>query len=63
MAEPPKVHEFIEALVSSVPTRTTTTLSGDAVPIEALEYVATFPEAFTPAGLAVWVIETAILYS
>lgn len=48
---------------SSVPTRTTTILSGCAVPIETPVYVATLPEADTPTGFAVCVIPTAISYS
>jgi hypothetical protein len=61
MAEPPKVHEAIGVDANSEATQTTTILSGWAVPIDTFEYVATLAEALTPAGLAVWVIETAML--
>ena len=63
MASPPNVTELMEAEASSVPTQTTTILSAFASPIAAFEYVATFPEEFTPAGLAVLVIIAAILWS
>jgi hypothetical protein len=60
MALPPKVHESMVAEVNSEVTKTTTILSGWAVPMAASVYVATLPEADTPAGFAVWVIDTAI---
>lgn len=50
----------MEAEVSSVPTKTTTTLSGSAAPIGWSAYVATFPDEFTPFGFAVCAIITAI---
>lgn len=51
------------AAVSSVPTKTTTTLSLCSAPIETPEYVATFEEALTPFGFAVCVKDTAICSS
>jgi len=62
MAFPARVQEFILADVNSEVTTTTTILSGCAVPIDWLVYVATFPEALTPAGFAVLVIPTAKVY-
>lgn len=50
----------MEAEANSAPTRTTTILSGCASPIATLLYVATFPDADTPAGFAVCAITTAI---
>jgi hypothetical protein len=51
----------MEAEANSVPTQTTTILSGCASPIATSEYVATFSEELTPSGFAVLVIPTAIL--
>lgn len=63
MAFPPKVTDAMGVEANSDPTKTTTIRLGAAVPIEAAVYVATLDEADTPAGLAVWTIETAILTS
>jgi hypothetical protein len=49
-------------LASSHVTSTTTVRFHAASPIATLEYVATLLEALTPAGSAVLVIETAIVY-
>jgi hypothetical protein len=60
MAFPSRVQEFMVADDNSDVTTTTTILSGCAVPIDWSVYVATFPEALTPAGFAVLVIATAM---
>lgn len=69
MAEVPAVAEtppIVQALgvdeASSVPTKTTTILSEDAVPIDTPVYVATKDAAATPAGFAVCVMATAIVF-
>lgn len=60
IALPSKVQALGVDEANSEATKTTTILSGWAVPIETPEYVATLEEALTPAGLAVCVIDTAI---